>query len=120
MINILLNNFVTAEALGAIGNEECLDILKTYEKDPVSEVAETVELALGRIGHLNKAQEPIVQTSPYFSVDPAFPMKGCSDVELLEKILMDEKLNLYQRYQAMFTLRDLGTPESIEAIGKGN
>jgi len=111
-----------AEALGAIGGEECLGILKNYQDDQVVEVAETVALAQGRISHLQKTSaspEPLEQASPYFSVDPAFPMKGCGDVELLGKILMDEKLNLYQRYQAMFSLRDLSKEESIEALGKG-
>lgn len=114
--------YFVAEALGAIGGEECLEILKNYESDKVVEVSETVALAVGRISQLQKAsaEEPLEQSSPYFSVDPAFPMKGCSDVELLEKILMDEKLSLYQRYQAMFSLRDLCTQESIEALGKGN
>jgi deoxyhypusine monooxygenase len=109
-----------AEALGAIGNEECFKILENYKEDKVTEVSETVGLALDRMKHIKNATEPLTQSSPYFSVDPAFPMKDCSDVELLEKILMDEKLSLYQRYQAMFSLRDLSTPQSIEALGKGN
>ncbi|XP_021963758.1 deoxyhypusine hydroxylase [Folsomia candida] len=107
-----------AEALGAIGGEDCLQILKKYSQDKVTEVAETVELALARICHVQEYAN-LKQSSPYFSVDPAFPLKGCSDVELLTTMLMNEKLSLYQRYQAMFTLRDLATPESIEAIGKG-
>lgn len=77
-----------------------------------------MELALARICHVQEYAN-LKQSSPYFSVDPAFPLKGCSDVELLTTMLMNEKLSLYQRYQAMFTLRDLATPESIEAIGKG-
>lgn len=78
---------------------------------------ETVELALDRIRETkeNKGRE---QTSLYFSVDPAFPM-DCKDVKKLEEILLDESRPLYQRYQAMFSLRDLNSKESIEALCKG-
>jgi len=107
------------EALGAIGDDSCLDILKSYDNDPVTEVRETVQLALDRIAQIKKQIPDNINDGPYKSVDPALPMRGCTDVELLGKILMDEKLTLTQRYQAMFTLRDLNTPESIEALGKG-
>ncbi|CAL8138250.1 unnamed protein product [Orchesella dallaii] len=106
-----------AEALGAIGTEECLTILKDYVKDDEEVVRETVELALGRIKEVkdNNISDP---TSPYLSVDPAFPM-ACKDVKKLEETLLDENLPLYQRYQAMFSLRDLNTSESIQALCKG-
>lgn len=83
----------------------------------MEEVRETVELALGRIKETRENQQ-LNQTSPYFSVDPAFPM-SCKDVKKLEEVLLDENLPLYQRYQAMFSLRDLNTTESISAICKG-
>jgi len=103
--------------LGAIGTDECLRLLQDYAKDKEEVVRETVELALGRIKEVkdNNISDP---TSPYFSVDPAFPL-DCKDVSKLEEILLDENLPLYQRYQAMFSLRDLNTPESIQALCKG-
>jgi len=42
------------EALGAIGDDKCLDILKSYENDEVTEVRETVQLALDRIAQIKK------------------------------------------------------------------
>jgi len=107
--------------LGAIGTEECLNILKQFERDPVEEVSETVEIALGRIKHISNSKNPMEQKSPYFSVDPAFPITSCSSFNVLEleKTLLDENLPLYNRYQAMFTLRDNGSVESIHALGKG-
>lgn len=98
-----------------------MGILQKYKSDPEVVVRETVELALGRIGEAKegKAGEKVQHLSPYLSVDPAFPME-CTDVAKLEQTLLDESLPLYQRYQAMFSLRDMNTKESIEAICKGS
>lgn len=57
--------------------------------------------------------------NPYKSVDPA-PSTGKMDVEDLEKILLDDTLPLFQRYRAMFSLRNLGTTEAVKALAKGN
>jgi deoxyhypusine monooxygenase len=107
-----------AEALGAIGSEQCLEILQRYKADQEEVVRETVELALGRITEVKGSKLSGDQKSPYLSVDPAFPM-DCKDVKKLEEVLLDEGVPLYQRYQAMFSLRDLNTKESIEALCKG-
>jgi deoxyhypusine monooxygenase len=79
-----------------------------------------VELALGRIKHVTQSQDPVNEKSPYLSVDPALPLENCKDIGTLENVLLDESLSLYERYQAMFTLRDIGSSESIHALGKGN
>nr|XP_042123495.1 deoxyhypusine hydroxylase [Peromyscus maniculatus bairdii] len=42
------------EALGAIGDPEVLDLLKQYSTDPVVEVAETCQLAVGRLEWLQQ------------------------------------------------------------------
>lgn len=57
--------------------------------------------------------------NPYKSVDPA-PSTSKMDVEDLEKILLDDTLPLFQRYRAMFSLRNLGTTEAVKALAKGN
>jgi len=107
-----------AEALGAIGSDQCLGILQRYKADSEEVVRETVELALGRITETKESKGAGDQISPYLSVDPAFPM-DCKDVKKLEELLLDEGVPLYKRYQAMFSLRDLNTKESIEALCKG-
>ena len=57
--------------------------------------------------------------NPYKSVDPA-PSTSKMEVEDLEKILLDETLPLFQRYRAMFSLRNIGTTEAVKALAKGN
>lgn len=95
-----------------------MEVLQQFATDPEEVVRETVELALGRIKHAND-DNIVDQTSPYLSVDPAFPV-DIKDVKKLEEMLLDENLSLYQRYQAMFSLRDLNSTESIMALCKGN
>ncbi|GLG94816.1 Deoxyhypusine hydroxylase [Gryllus bimaculatus] len=105
-----------AEALGAIGSEESLDVLLKHLDDPVPEVAETCELAIERIKWHNNEHKDTERKSPYASVDPTPPAEE-SDVEMLEKVLLDEKASLFNRYKAMFALRNLQTAESLFSKG---
>lgn len=57
-------------------------------------------------------------TNPYLSVDPS-PPAAVKDVQALRNTLMDEKESLFARYRAMFSLRNLGTEESIVALAEG-
>lgn len=110
----------TAEALGAIGSEEAIAILEKYLNDSISEVKETCELALGRIKWLNnnKNSPEELSQNPFLSVDPAPPFAK-KDVEELKKILLDENDTLFNRYRAMFALRNLRTKEAILALSCG-
>ena len=40
-------------------------------------------------------------------------------VELLHKDLINKNLPLFQRYRAMFALRNIGTPDAIDALAAG-
>ncbi|NXG69485.1 DOHH hydroxylase, partial [Baryphthengus martii] len=105
------------EALGAIGNPDVLDILKRYSEDPVVEVAETCQLAVRRLEWLQEnKQEP--GTSPYLSVDPAPPAEE-TDVAKLRETLLDESCTLFDRYRAMFALRNLGGQAAVLALADG-
>ena len=106
------------EALGAIGDDSVIPILKEYSKDPVSEVAETCELALNRLQWLELNGTSYLEKSPYMSVDPAPPAE-IDDVDKLREILLDESIPLFERYQAMFSLRNMHTSKSILALGEG-
>nr|MBE5726525.1 nero [Cucujiformia] len=108
-----------AEALGAIGSVKSLEYLEKYKNNPIKEVAETCELALERIQWLknsNQETEPLSK-SPYNSVDPA-PPALTNDIEELRQILTDEKISLFNRYRAMFALRNIGTKEAINVLGE--
>ncbi|XP_056319726.1 deoxyhypusine hydroxylase [Danio aesculapii] len=109
------------EALGAIGNPKVLDLLKKYAEDPVIEVAETCQLAVQRLEWLiNSGEQTTDRTdeNPYCSVDPAPPAQRKSVPELRTQLL-DESLPLFDRYRAMFALRNLGTEEAVLALGDG-
>ncbi|NXJ05784.1 DOHH hydroxylase, partial [Odontophorus gujanensis] len=105
------------EALGAIGDPEVLDVLRHYSEDPVVEVAETCQLAVRRLEWLQEhGEEP--GTSPYHSVDPAPPAEE-TDVATLREALLDESRPLFDRYRAMFALRNLGGRAAVLALADG-
>ncbi|XP_061635248.1 deoxyhypusine hydroxylase [Phyllopteryx taeniolatus] len=109
------------EALGAIGDPSVLDLLKAFSQDPVVEVAETCQLAVRRLEWLQKGrdrQPRDADRNPYNSVDPAPPTARGSAAEL-RALLLDETLPLFERYGAMFALRNLGGREAALALGDG-
>ncbi|CAD7092591.1 unnamed protein product [Hermetia illucens] len=106
-----------AEALGAIGHPDVLPILEKYKNDPVIEVAETCQIALDRVNWVTKGNR-VNDENPYASVDPSPPAET-KDIEELTKIYLDENESLFNRYRAMFSLRNLGSKESVLALSKG-
>lgn len=65
--------------------------------------------------HGNKQNEKKV----YRTVDPA-PAHSSTDIQELKTILLDENRSLFERYRAMFALRDLGTDEAVLTICEGH
>ena len=110
-----------AEALAAIGALDVLDLLREYSEDPSIEVAETCQLAVSRLEWLqNKANnEEELSENPFCSVDPAPSASLMKDISILKAELLDENLPLFERYRAMFSLRNKGDEESILALTKG-
>uniref|UniRef100_A0A087YGB0 deoxyhypusine monooxygenase n=1 Tax=Poecilia formosa TaxID=48698 RepID=A0A087YGB0_POEFO len=111
------------EALGAIGDSVVVELLKEYSQDPVIEVAETCQLAVCRLewllgGGETKLNDGSTDMNPYCSIDPAPPASRRSVPEL-RSVLLDESLPLFERYRAMFALRNLGTEEAVVALGDG-
>nr|NVI76074.1 nero [Cucujiformia] len=105
-----------AEALGAIGSERSLTYLQKYKNDPVTEVAETCELALDRINWLKTSNDENSK-SYYNTVDPA-PAAPSKDIKELKSTLINDKVSLFDRYRAMFALRDIGSKDAITALGE--
>lgn len=88
-----------------------------------SQVAETCQLAVRRLEWLQSGGESELEDgkmdkNPYCSVDPAppAPRRTVPDLRLA---LLDESLPLFERYRAMFALRNLGTEEAVLALGDG-
>lgn len=104
--------------MGAIGHPDVIPILEKYRHDPVVEVAETCEIALDRIKYLQSNKQNLKDGNPYASVDPS-PPADTNNIAKLTEILLNEDEKLFDRYRAMFSLRNIQTEESINALGKG-
>eukprot|EP00672_Neobodo_designis_P026448 CAMPEP_0174839184 /NCGR_PEP_ID=MMETSP1114-20130205/7876_1 /TAXON_ID=312471 /ORGANISM="Neobodo designis, Strain CCAP 1951/1" /LENGTH=306 /DNA_ID=CAMNT_0016073305 /DNA_START=47 /DNA_END=967 /DNA_ORIENTATION=+ len=108
------------EAIGAIGQEAAVPFLedlaaKTADCPPVQE---SCVLAVDRIrleAKLGKEGYQKLVSPEFGSVDPA-PACEERSVAALKAVLMDPSKHLFERYRAMFALRDLRTPESIAAL----
>ncbi|KUI53850.1 Deoxyhypusine hydroxylase [Cytospora mali] len=103
-----------AEALGAIGHDSNLDILREFRDRKGENVAvkETCEIAIGRIEWENSEERK--QENDFASIDPAPPMPETKKtVQELGNELMDVNLPLFLRYRAMFALRDLASPPDL-------
>uniref|UniRef100_A0A2P2IZW1 Deoxyhypusine hydroxylase n=1 Tax=Rhizophora mucronata TaxID=61149 RepID=A0A2P2IZW1_RHIMU len=110
-----------AEALGAIGLEGNVPLLKnSLIVDPAQEVRETCELALKRIEEMSARVgidgSSTTERSPFMSVDPAAPASSGSPVDKLREVLLDEEKGMYERYGALFALRNHGGDEAVLAI----
>lgn len=113
-----------AEALGALGDKDSVeDLQKCLQNDPHPTVIQTAELALARIQweHSPAAETEKLQQSLYSSTDPAPPLSLEKDftVEQLKNLLNDQNKPLFDRYRAMFRLRDIGTNEAVSALASG-
>lgn len=139
-----------AEALGALGDKGSLKLLIERRDDEKEEtvVKETCDIAVGRIewehseagkqeklkdryfldvSTSNKAQ--LTLYSDFASIDPAPPLAIATKqptIDELEHTLLDSKLSLFDRYRAMFALRDLCSPPdlptavpAIKALARG-
>lgn len=122
-----------AEALGALGDKGSLDLLRKLRDDikEVDVVRETCDIAVDRIEWehgLQRDQEKL-KKSDFASIDPAPPLPQGSEkpaIADLEKTLLDTSLPLFQRYRAMFALRDLSSPPdlptavpAVQALARG-
>lgn len=114
-----MRRLYSAEALGAIGGEVARCVLEEFLNDPIVEVRETCQIAMERVKWMALA-EKTDSTSAFQSVDPSPPAVHTSSVADLQKQLLDaENVSLFNRYRAMFSLRNLNTEESITALCYG-
>ncbi|KAG9622001.1 ARM repeat-containing protein, partial [Aureobasidium melanogenum] len=109
-----------AEAIGALGDKGSLKLLIERRDDETEEtvVKETCDIAVGRIEweHSDAGKLEKLKQSDFASIDPAPPLAIAAKqptIEELEQTLLDSKLNLFERYRAMFALRDLCSPPDL-------
>ncbi|KFM24869.1 Deoxyhypusine hydroxylase [Auxenochlorella protothecoides] len=105
------------EALGAIGSPACIPPLRDHAADGCLEVAQTCQLALQRIEFL-EGHEPCDPSAPqrYLSVDPTPPAPAATPTPALAATLLDDGARIFDRYRALFALRDRGGEEALEAL----
>merc|ERR1711915_463129 len=75
--------------------------------------------ALERREYLNSEagrREVHIGAENFNSVDPA-PASLDKDLDQLRKTLLDNSASLFDRYRAMFSLRNINTPESARVLG---
>jgi deoxyhypusine monooxygenase len=107
-----------AEALANIGGDAALKAIRAHLEDPAQEVAETCQIALDKLNYLAETGITDETNSQFLSVDPA-PAAKEKDVKALRIKLTDPSLTLFERYRAMFALRNLCTAEAVEALAAG-
>lgn len=105
-----------AEALGAIGHPSSIPYLKLWANEPNApvELRQTCRIAVERLEWLQNGGDPDKFT-PYQSVDPTPPEQNL-DLNQLGAQLADEKRPLYERYKALFALRNIGGPATIPPL----
>lgn len=127
-----------AEAMGAISSEASIPVLKKYVNDPERTVRETCEIALAKIewdnseeGRRHEDEREKAESLAYTSIDPAPPTSKLlsgkpapqdlaeDNVKDLQAKLVDTRLPLFERYRAMFALRNIGTPAAVDALASG-
>ena len=84
-----------------------------------------------RLSSFLKAHLFNVLSRAFTSVDPAPPTSNLlagrslpddisdSSIALLQTTLVDSKRPLFERYRAMFALRNIGTPAAVDALSSG-
>ena len=114
-----------AEALGAIGAPRSRAVLESVLNDVDNvpdELTETCQIALNvmkwRENGGDSSEMPVAcacMLNPYSSVDPAPPHPSHIDKSITEigAILSDTSLPLFERYRAMFSLRNIGGSEAV-------
>lgn len=126
-----------AEALGAIGSKQSIPILEhALEMSPnTPEIGETCRIAIDYLlwkqdgandendNEEEKGEAPMLcacMASPYSSIDPAPPHPKHVNLSTskIGSILRDDSIPLFERYRAMFSLRNRGGSECVYELGK--
>lgn len=101
------------EALGVVGMHDTSvrEFVKMFVNDEDELVRDTCLLAEQRLAWQGKLDEP----SKFDSFDPTPPYES-KDLNVLKTLFADQKTPLFDRYRAMFALRDIGSPEAVEIL----
>jgi deoxyhypusine monooxygenase len=117
------------EALGNINDKNTLNLLEKYRgsgKVIAEIVEETCEVSQALLKWNAETQngktEGLDLLKPKFHTNDPAPGfnyvadKKFADITFLTKMMLDDKVSMFDRYRALFTLRNIYTKESCEAI----
>jgi deoxyhypusine monooxygenase len=105
-----------AEALGAIGTPECMEPVKRHACSSVAEVRDTCVLAQQRMEFLSSTIDCQEGCSRYQSVDPTPPLPSSVPESELTRLLLEDNIPLFDRYRALFALRDRGGSRAVSSM----
>lgn len=105
------------EALGAIGDPIILPVLQKFVDDISNEVAETCQIAIDKLLWLQE-NTSFVDNNPYASIDPAPPTHE-GNIDKWTMQLCNSSVPLFDRYRALFALRNMGGVKAVQALAKG-
>jgi deoxyhypusine monooxygenase len=115
----LIHILQSAEALGAIGSPDFLPILERFKTHHQSEISETCQIAIDLINWRLQAETKSKSNGIFLSVDPAPPIAEVKSIEECRDVLLNTSLSLFDRYRAMFSLRDINSDEAALALCTG-
>lgn len=98
------------EALGNFRDKNLIHILEKYVGSPYKPLSETCYVAM------KKLQDSGDEPSPFGSFDPAYPIDSFEEAS---RIFINRNADLYDRYKAMFTLRNSNTTKAVEILSNG-
>lgn len=123
--NFILNHIYDTKTRNSIAILKTISSIHPHHSNAHAnlQVAETCQLAVRRLEWLQSEGEKQLDDAstdknPYCSIDPAPPAVKRS-VSELRVILLDESLPLFERYRAMFALRNVGSEEAALALADG-
>lgn len=122
------NEIVRHEAAEALGNlitgddQTIIERLRVNRKDASDIVNQTCELALDLAAWRAEQSEDAVKRmeslNPYGTKDPAPSFELDRSLDNLKATLLDAKSSLFDKYRALFTLRNRGQPADIQLLGE--
>jgi deoxyhypusine monooxygenase len=115
-----------AEALGNISSENNLTLLEKFLDYDEEIIKETCEISVENINWIKATNDGETEGLNklkliYHTNDPAPPFNFktnplYSDIQSIRKIMHDEKDTLYNRYRALFTLREFNNDEAVSIL----
>ncbi|XP_074600001.1 deoxyhypusine hydroxylase nero [Brevipalpus obovatus] len=106
------------------GNNRSLSAIKALEanmSDKCPLVSQTCELAMEKIRWLRDATKQEIEQlncKKFTTHDPTPPMASFDSVGKLEEILISPETSLFDKYRALFSLRNLGSSECVDILGR--